>query len=161
MNNIKLDEMGNAIDLQPILEKCGFSVVTHPQGYIVNGLYLVACRKKKWKVIGKNKWYWYSKVEDLKEYFTKSSATSVLKSSAEQYEPKLLKFNLLIDKMRREKIESIVEDDDNTPETLQAGMATYEQLLQADGPACLRWDNSIYMHEGIVLHPDGRYTMET
>lgn len=55
--------------LKPKLLNCGFTVEEHSQGFLVNNKYIVASGKRKWRVKGRNKWYWYKDVESLKKYF--------------------------------------------------------------------------------------------
>ena len=38
-------------------------------GVLVNGKYIIAIRKNKWKVKGKNKWYWYKNLNHLVENY--------------------------------------------------------------------------------------------
>ena len=51
------------------LLECGFEVEEHMHGYLINKKFIVATNKRKWRVDGKNKWYWYSTPESLKKYF--------------------------------------------------------------------------------------------
>jgi hypothetical protein len=44
-------------------------VNNHPHGLLVNGKYVVAISKNKWKVVGKNVWYWYSDLETFVEKY--------------------------------------------------------------------------------------------
>ena len=58
VNNSPIHRMEKEIEL---IEN-GCSVEHTPQGLLVNNKYVVAINKNKWKVLGKNVWYWYSDI---------------------------------------------------------------------------------------------------
>jgi len=44
-------------------------------------------------------------------------------------------------------------------EECEAGIRMYNAFK--DGPQSLRWDGSVYMSDGMVIHPNGEITEET
>ena len=50
------------------LLECGFEVEDHISGLLINKKMIVATNKRKWRMLGKNKWYWYSNATSLKKY---------------------------------------------------------------------------------------------
>jgi hypothetical protein len=46
-------------------------------------------------------------------------------------------------------------------EERQSEIDMYNRMKEDGGPQCLRWDGSIYVADGLVIHPDGGMTEET
>lgn len=66
------DEMMKTVVIDKLkveLSRHGFKVEEDVHGFLVNDKYIVAYEKKKWRVKGRNKWYWYKDVESLSKYF--------------------------------------------------------------------------------------------
>lgn len=49
----------------------GWEIREHAHGYLVNNKFIVAAQQNKWRVNGKNKWYWHGKISSLHKYFDK------------------------------------------------------------------------------------------
>lgn len=62
------------LELDEQFRSFGCSVEPHSQGLLINGKYIVAISKRKWRSTGRNIWYWYKTVEDLcNNYILKDS----------------------------------------------------------------------------------------
>lgn len=68
------EEISIVVKVEDLVEKAlidmGFSVERHEQGLLVNQRYMVAGRQRKWRAVGKNRWYWFKDAESLRKYFT-------------------------------------------------------------------------------------------
>ena len=53
-------------------EKQGVKVEESNQGLIIEDKFLIAIRRNRWKVIGKNTWYWYKDAEDFVKRYVKA-----------------------------------------------------------------------------------------
>lgn len=67
---LKQNSSSITIEKEIELISLGCTVETVWLGLLVNGKYIVAPYQRKWKILGKNRWYWYSTIPDLvKKYF--------------------------------------------------------------------------------------------
>jgi hypothetical protein len=64
-------ELGRLGKIKELLE-LGMEVSRGSNGIHVNNKYVVGFRQTKWRVKGKNKWYWYKNLEDFVERYVKT-----------------------------------------------------------------------------------------
>ena len=65
----RLHKLKNFLDL-------GTAVEVHSHhGFLVEGKFVVAFQRNRWRVEGKNKWYWYKDVEDLVNRYIRKEHT--------------------------------------------------------------------------------------
>lgn len=69
-NNNPIDRMRKEIELI----ESGCSVENTHEGLLVNNKYVVAVRKNRWKVAGKNVWYWYSDIPTFVKKYVETKA---------------------------------------------------------------------------------------